>query len=228
MPVRQFQNIDASLVSPLVAEWRFDGNLNDSGGSGYDLSASTGTPRFVTVDALQGVYLDGAVRLERPGHDPGLAIDDSITIHMLTLPMDNATSLIDYWVRFENPAGGAQADNALYRITLTQSGSGRDWQYQSHSGSHVLDTVDFGVGAPPGNFRLWTFTRSASSGGLQDVNWYIDGELHSGPFTATHPNGGSNSFFQIFEPFCIFGGLVIGAAEQTPQEVAEVFESVLL
>lgn len=228
MGVRQFQNIDASLIANVAAEYRFDGNLVDSGPNGLDLSVTLGNPRSVIVDALQGVYLDGGVRLARPGHDAELALDEDLTIHMLALPLNNATSITDHWVRFENPAGGAEADNALYRVTLTASGTGRDWQYESHSGAHVLQTTDFEVGCPPGNFRLFSLTRSAAAGGNQTVNWYIDGALYSGPHTATQPTGGSQSFLEVFEPFCIFGGLVIAATEQTPQQIAEVFESVLL
>lgn len=215
-----FQTINSSFLTNVRGLWAFDGDLTDSSGNSFDLTAQAGTPRFAEIDGLPCVYLSLATVLERTIHDALLAIPGDVTIPILVHATTPTAAGDQILVAFGDPATSElEADNVLYRVGLDQTTS--EVEYFAEEGAGTDITHSHEVGMPIGGWHLVTIVRSSN-----DVILYIDGYQagldSSGLNVPT--GGGSATLTDIGVNFDGYlGGLAIAASAATAEEVASLW-----
>lgn len=215
-------DIDAALVSDVRGYWQFNGDFTDQSGNGQTLAIKSGTARFTELDCLGCVYLDGNVTVGRAVNDAPLTITGALTAHLLALFMQVDSVGQGDLYRF-NGVDETEPDNQLY--ALSHNGINLRYFAEFGAGNNIIH--DFDVGPPPGNFHLYTMTRSAEAGGQQNLNFYIDGQLYgSVAASVTAVTGGTDAVFDIDDAFAFYGGLLIAATEQSQAEIEAVWNQV--
>lgn len=215
-------DIDAGLVSDVRGYWQFNGDLTDQSGNGQTLSIKSGTVHFTEIDCIGCAYMDGGVQVGRAVHDVPLEITGPLTVHLLALFMQADSVGQGDLYRF-NGADETEAENQLYALNHNSF----NLRYFAEFGAGNNTIHDFDVAPPPGNFHLYTLTRSADNAGQQEVNLYIDGALYGvAPANVTTTTGGTNAVFDVEDAFAYYGGLLIAATEQSQAEVEAVWNQV--
>lgn len=227
MSSHSFQGLDGSLVSGVVADYSFDGDLTDQSGNSLDLSwtgSTLHTPRFAHIKGVPCVFNDRDVDnfLERPSHDAILAITSDLTIHILVLVFQKKMG--KSFVRFVGQPSGVSAENEtenfLYEVTMFDSNP-RRLVYFSENGAGNNSQLDTNMTIPRGTWNLITLTRSSSG----FVRFYFNGE-EAWNGSTTLPTGGSNARLKMgltnsSRAPVFYGGLIIANQEATRKEVEQ-------
>jgi hypothetical protein len=152
--------------SPLVL-YQFDGDLSDSGGSGWDMTVEAGTERYSdVVPGVRGILLR-STRLIYNTFQAALAITGDYTAEMLVNFIDLTT--VDRWLfSFGGAiAGETEDDNYLYAGLLA---TGPVWRHfsESSTGTDATYSID---DLPPFGQAAHLAARRASG----VVQWFVNG-----------------------------------------------------
>lgn len=218
-------NIDASGMADVRGHWNFDGNLDDSSGFGFDLTAVEPDPRFVTIDGCQSLFCrEGAPQqVFQKSAESQLVITGALTIHVLAYVTNAVPSATNTFIKYGG-VGESSPTNFVYDFGL-EVGTGRLRFFTETGGGTNQETL-IEMGAMTGRWTLYTLTRSAA--GL--VSIYLNGALIVGGIAHGVPAGGgaAGNFLEVADigPQGFLGGIVLDADLQTAAEVLAVAQQV--
>lgn len=205
----------------LVDQWKFEDNLNAEGGTGRNLSSTSGLDRYCTIREKRFYSLGRNSLLNRGGtHDAVLSLPGAITVYLLAdiHQMPTADSVI---FLFGTPGSNSAGTN--YQWAYVFESSGQFMTSVHEHGGGIKEISNFVI--PPSSVNLWTMTRTADlGGGAQDVKMYLNGALISTDTTPTLADDGSGSqqinIGQIIS--MLIGDAVVCNTVHTPETIAAV------
>lgn len=211
--------MDASLVSGVVGEWQFDGDLTDSSGNGFDLSATNTPVRFAEVEGLNSVWCRFSQIFQRPTPDSLLQITGALTIHSLTY-VTVAEPQQDAAFAKLGASGETGPTNFLYDFGLDALAGQLRYFAEEGSGTNIEQLIE--AGAITGKWTLYTLTRDATG----SINFYLDGVLVAGPLSLNQPTDGSSGFLEIENMGGWLGGLIIANQQASAGDVLSLAQQV--
>lgn len=178
------------LTHSPVGLWQFDGNLNDSSGNSFNLTAESGTARY--GDLVPGIscLYSNALRLVYNTSGTALAITGDMTVEFM---FRGDTPTNSYFVGY---AGGSssstQANNVLYSIQIPSGLFGATWTQESGSGAATSYALTNRV-LPRTVLCHVAATRTSNV-----IQFYLNGRAFGAASSAlTTPDGGTTSVFRV-------------------------------
>lgn len=214
-----------------VGLWQFNGNLNDSSGNGFNLTADAGTPLFGQLaPGLPGVFLS-STRLKAAASANALRITGDVTVELLAMLLADNTGAMPTSAPLVSFTGGQDDTtstlNYLYQLAFDP---GRLLYWFHEHGTGVNDTYQLTSLALPPLRQLFHLaaTRTANV-----VQFYVNGRAFGPPSSAlTAPTdaslsqlwvGGQGGTIPTLAPDCALASLKIVAGALTAAQVKAEF-----
>ena len=169
---------------------KFDGDLTDSSGNGFDLTRDSGTERYTDLlPGLRGVRLDQSTKFYK-AYEAALKITGDVTIQVIVNIRhigNNNMTILDF-----SNNGELEADNILYRIDIDGVANYLRYWAEEGVGTNIEHSIDDGL--TPGVTTLVQMVRendevtfslngtqiSATSSGLSTPTGGTSGKLWVG------------------------------------------------
>jgi hypothetical protein len=175
-----------------VALYQLNESLADTSGDTLtSLSLEAGTIRFASaLPSLRGFLFDGSTSLLVDASEASLQITGNITIEMIIVVNEIATSDVTFITHYGAPSN--EANNNLYSIGLRgNTGNSLTWIHEQ--GSSVDEVYDSNISLPLGRPTHLVAVRSSS-----DVTFYLNGEkFEAGSSGLNAATGGASGRFYI-------------------------------
>lgn len=168
-------NMHGTSRSP-IGLWQFNSTMNDTSGSGFNLTVNAGTEYYASMDMVgtKGFYFNGSTTLiyTPPSHPSTLDITGAFTLEFLLLFM-GAPATAGYFMTYGGN-GSTQKDNILYQMGQTGTGAfSCNWEY----GAPPTGPINIGTGAVPNNVCVGRVHHIAISRTGAVSKFYTDGVL---------------------------------------------------
>lgn len=213
-----------------VGLWNFAGNLSDSSGNGFDLTAEQGTARYAQMlPGINGLHLDGATTLWHNVADTDLAIPGDLTVQVMARLLNESATDARLVAYVSNTSAG-ENDNTLYSYGLSSVSVYR-YQYQHRSGAFVQRSYE--TTADGSDFLGPVLLGVTRIGNV--IQQYRNGLPFGAPSSAlVAPTGGFNARFKIgggvattAEPIAIIGGVKLCISALTSDEMKAEYNRTL-
>ncbi len=201
-----FDAIDPSNLidsANIVAHYKFDGDITDSSGNGYDLQIAAGRGlsyvRGCGAERKAALfYAYSRLELINSAHNANFRLTDTMSVIALIKPISAGTLGTIAHCGPATPSA-LDVDNILWYAgrgpefsTGYEGGLYGGWEYTG-GGSHESVGTDHAV---PREWSLVSFYRGGSSGAWT-LNFSVNGRMPSSGAGAGDPVGGSNSNLSI-------------------------------